>query len=807
MGNMSAQSEESKVFVEELCFDFAYEAASLWLARQKAVDAPHYTLTGLLEMDNRLETQIDALRVAGDPGREVSAAGFEGGLPEYFFAPAVLAFESCDETRISFLLEKAEKTPTASEAIIEALGWLTLEQALPHIKKLLAAADPVHQYIGMAASAFHRYDPGGFLQSAFYNDDLKLKARSLKAVGELGGRGDILMPGRLKDQQKAHDPASRFQAAWSSLLLGDTTSLEHLRTIVLDETSPFREEALQVSARKMNLKEALALHRELAKKADSQRLAVIGAGIIGNPALIPWLVKQMNIPTLARIAVQSFSFITGLNISKQQLEGTWPEGFEAGPNDDPTYDNVEPDPDENLPWPDAEKIALWWEKNKNQYPEETRLLLGKPITRDHLQHALQTGRQRQRNAAALELAILNPGKALYNTAAPAWRQIDQIRQIREGNKPRSRQPAANRVTPIVAATLATTVNYGKRELVITAANCITPVGLTAAQTAASVRAGIVRHRIEENYLDDEGNPVKAATIKGIVDNKQDVVDRIRAAAKKCLNDLLADYLENPRWRPSYVHFFMCVASFDRPGPDFAQQCRNDLLDVLGNKLAPSDTNVISQGHASLHYAIDEASGLIETNPDAVCVIGFIDSFHGEATLNWLESGGRLKSLSYGRHQGLIPSESVSFLIVEDLERVQREERPVLARITSLGLAEEPKSRSTDSSGTYSGLTEALHEALAPLKDRPVQAVLGDLNGEDERTREWGIAEMRCFRRDRQPRLWRPAFRCGDMGAASGGVMACIVSQGFQRNWLDSPALIFCSDDFGPCGAMILEKET
>ncbi|MFY9149255.1 MAG: hypothetical protein WAN88_06580, partial [Smithellaceae bacterium] len=276
MDSTTTQTDEAKEFARELCFELTREAASLWLQRTRAVCAPHYNLQSLLELDERLEAQIDALRVAGEQGREVSMAGLEGGLPEYFFAPAVLAFESGDETRISLLLEKAGKTPTASEAIIEALGWLTLEQALPHIKKLLASADPVHQYIGMAASAFHRYDPGEFLANAFYYDDLRLRARSLKAVGELGGRGDKLIPVHLKNRQKVHDPASRFQAAWSSLLLGDTTSLEHLRAIILDETSPFREEALQVSARRMNLKEAQALQGELAKKADSQRLAVIG---------------------------------------------------------------------------------------------------------------------------------------------------------------------------------------------------------------------------------------------------------------------------------------------------------------------------------------------------------------------------------------------------------------------------------------------------------------------------------------------------------------------------------------------------
>ncbi len=48
--------------------------------------------------------------------------------------------------------------------------------------------------------------------------------------------------------------------------------------------------------------------------------------------------------------------------------------------------------------------------------------LGKPITIDWLQQVLQIGRQRQRAAAALELAFRQPGQPLFNVAAPGFRQ-------------------------------------------------------------------------------------------------------------------------------------------------------------------------------------------------------------------------------------------------------------------------------------------------------------------------------------------------------------------------------------------------
>ncbi len=792
MDSIATQTDEAKEFVRELCFELTREAAALWLLKTRAVCAPHFNLQSLMELDERLEAQIDALRVAGDQGREVSVAGLDGGLPEYFFAPAVLAFESCDETRISLLLEKAEKAPTASEAIIEALGWLTLEQALPHIKKLLAAADPVHQYIGMAASACHRYDPGGFLQGAFYSDDLKLKARSLKAVGELGGRGDLLMPGRLKEQQRAHDPASRFQAAWSSLLLGDTTSLEHLKAIILDETSPFREEALHASARRMNLKEAQALHGELVKKADSQRFAIIGAGIIGDPALIPWLVKQMKIPALARIAAQSFSFITGLNISEEQLEGTWPEGFEAGPNDDPQDTNVALDPDENLPWPDPEKIAALWETNKDKYPRETRLLSGKPITHDHLQHILRTGRQRQRAAAALELALLKPGKPIFNTAAPAKRQMEAL--FGE-NKTR------NDLKPIVP-------NYGTRPLAITAANCITTVGLTAAQTAASVRAGITRFQRDATYADRMGNPITVARIQGIKDNVKNVVERIRDIAETCLDHLLDEHFKTIKKYPQKAHFILGAASRERPGPEYGDESMIVLKHVVDERFGDFQKDILNAGNASLHYAIAEAAKVIEHDPDTLCILGCVDCLHRESILDYYEAQSRLKSSGYGRQHALIASEAACFMIIEDQEQARRAGRPILAHISTLGLADERQPRSSEQTGSGKGLTEACQRAMEPLKEVPIFNILGDLNGEDTRAEEWDTVQLRSFPKYRAaPFLRAPAESYGDIGAASGGVLACIATQGFQRNWLNAPAMIFCSDDFGPCGAVVLEKVT
>ena len=176
----------------------------------------------------------------------------------------------------------------------------------------------------------------------------------------------------------------------------------------------------------MDLTMSLSWQKELAQNPDTIRLGAIGAGVIGDPLLIPWLVEQMKIPPLARVAGEAFTMITGVDIAYENLEGKWPEGFEAGPTENPEDEDVEMDPDEDLPWPNPELIQGWWGKNKGRFRSGTRYLLDKPIAVEQCQHVLRYGYQRQRAAAAIELAMLQPGQPLFEVRAPGFRQQQML---------------------------------------------------------------------------------------------------------------------------------------------------------------------------------------------------------------------------------------------------------------------------------------------------------------------------------------------------------------------------------------------
>jgi len=256
------------------------------------------------------------------------------------------------------------------------------------------------------------------LLDALVKTDPLLRARALKAVGELGRRDLLPM---LKEHIYGQDDDSQFYAAWSAALLGDTASVGVLCEIALNG-GPRAEQACATALRQMNLSEAQAWLRDLPDDPGCHRLAAIGAGVIGDPVLIPWLIQLMEISELARVAGESFTMITGIDIAYEDLEGEWPEGFEAGPTESPEDEDVELDPDEDLPWPEPELIIDWWANNKGQFRDGTRYLIGQPISAEHCQQVLRSGFQRQRAAAAIELAMMQPGQPLFEVRAPGFRQ-------------------------------------------------------------------------------------------------------------------------------------------------------------------------------------------------------------------------------------------------------------------------------------------------------------------------------------------------------------------------------------------------
>ena len=196
------------------------------------------------------------------------------------------------------------------------------------------------------------------------------------------------------------DEKSRFYAGWSTVLLGADYGVAQLQSVA-EGKSVYAQKACELAVKKMEHDDALHWLNELRQTPSSIGVAINGFGALGDPQAIPKLIEMMQAPELARPAGEAFSMITGVDIAAEDLDTDPPEIFNAGPTDDPEEEDVEMDPDEDLPWPDTELINAWWHNNHKSFQNGKRYLTGRPISSQTCMHVLINGFQRQRMAAAI----------------------------------------------------------------------------------------------------------------------------------------------------------------------------------------------------------------------------------------------------------------------------------------------------------------------------------------------------------------------------------------------------------------------
>jgi uncharacterized protein (TIGR02270 family) len=258
-----------------------------------------------------VEAHLDGLRVAGELGWELCKAALGNEENGEVFAASVMAFESGIESRIQAVFDVVLKAPELSKGVISARGWIVYEQVSLHIERLLRSESPIIQRVGLAAKAVHRKDPGPVLQTMLISSDVGLRARALKAVGELGRRN---LASVVSSSLSAEDTSLRWWAAWSAALFGDGVAIPVLQQIAT-QMGPYAVKALTMEVRRMPAEAAHRWIRALAENPETIRVALCAAGAVGDPTTIPWLIEQMAAPALARVAGESFTMITGVDLA------------------------------------------------------------------------------------------------------------------------------------------------------------------------------------------------------------------------------------------------------------------------------------------------------------------------------------------------------------------------------------------------------------------------------------------------------------------------------------------------------------
>jgi len=397
----------------------AEEAAFLWLLRSNAIKAPHYDLNDLAKLDDRIEAHLDGLRIAGDYGWQACSENLKFEESGEVFAATIIALEAQSLERINLVFNVIEAAPGAINGLISAFGWVDAHHLQGKVFELLESNNPLWRRIGLSACAIHRVDPSQFLEAAIQDEDMPLKIRALKAAGELG-RVDL--KSILLEQLNHENSQVRFWAAWSAVLTGDRGwALELLRQEI-ESNSEFCIPAMHLALPVLGNQAIKKTLKVLADDKASLRLAIIGAGISGDPIYIPWLIQQMSTPEIAKVAGEAFSYLCGVDLAYQDMETDLPDSVSVGPTENPDDEDVAMDPDEDLPCPDPVLVQVWWQENMQNFKSDIRYIYGKPCNEPQCKWLLINGSQKLRYAASLNLALIHPEQVLFEVRAVGKRQ-------------------------------------------------------------------------------------------------------------------------------------------------------------------------------------------------------------------------------------------------------------------------------------------------------------------------------------------------------------------------------------------------
>lgn len=396
---------------------YVTEASFLWILRSIAIEQPHYNRDDLYDLECRIDAQLDGLMTAVDDVWDICLEALEFEQPGEVFTATVVAFRSFEVEKIQTAVEAGLKNEHTVKAFVSALGWLPASLVHPWIKKFFTSKDLNHKYLALAACGVRRENPAEHLNRMLEREDCRenerLYARALRLIGEFR-RQDLSQA--LSQAMASDNSEIKFWAIWSTILLGNRAAVKNLEPYVL-KPGAHQYDAINIVFRVLSVEQARELISRLAEDKSQTRAVVKATGVLGDPHAVNWLISNMQDPELARICAEAMCFITGIDIEQYQLTDENPAGAVQQPDDDAANDDVSLDEDENLPWPDAEKVSRVWMNLGMNFIAGNRYFLGRAITPELLKEKIHSAFQRQRHAAAMELALSNTPTPLQNTRA------------------------------------------------------------------------------------------------------------------------------------------------------------------------------------------------------------------------------------------------------------------------------------------------------------------------------------------------------------------------------------------------------
>jgi 3-oxoacyl-[acyl-carrier-protein] synthase-1 len=348
------------------------------------------------------------------------------------------------------------------------------------------------------------------------------------------------------------------------------------------------------------------------------------------------------------------------------------------------------------------------------------------------------------------------------------------------------------------------------DVVIVSTGMMTAVGLSAAETAASVLAGTMRFG-ETPWRDHLGDPVTAAAVP--TDGLPPVLEALAKEEvlayrekrllqlgtmplRECLKPLGA-----PGIRPVLL---LALPEAETPRPLDRPAFLRRLARQTGGVFEPGGEGTSFKGRAGGIKAIGQAAARIRAGQANFVLVGGIDTYLDLFLLATLDQEKRLKTV---RHlDAFIPGEGAAFLLLASRKAAESARLAPLAAIGASAEGVEEGHLYSDKPYRGEGLAATVQRLQANGAKEPVQEVYASMNGENYWAKEWGVTVLRnASLFGPELGIHHPADCFGDTGAACGLLLTGLATLGMRQGYRRSPCLVYGSSDRGERAALVLQR--
>ncbi|HSX86221.1 MAG TPA: TIGR02270 family protein [Cellvibrio sp.] len=391
----------------------ANEAAFLWSQRALAVTQVHHPYFFIRKLEQRIARHLSGLLIAPDYSWDIALPAAQEGDSGELFVLACLAFQQGNSNKIDAVLDLGQENKSAFSGLASALGWLPHSNVYPFLRSWMESENSWLRYLSLVVCSLRRLDPRDHLLPILHavsdNPEDLAVWRALRLAGELKRRDLLLV---IQSIPLPENTPAHYWGHWSRLLMGDDSANSAFESWLL-AAGPGQIRAIQLAVRCQPPSIHMPWLKQLAQSKVHTPQLIIALAELGDPQHMTWLLDRMEEPAYAQLAGYAFSAMTGVDLIDGELSIKDTNRF-----DDEELEVSYPSGYEYLIQPDPALVRQYWKRNGAHFIAGQQYLSGQPKTKAHLENLLGHGAQGHRQAAAMELALVEPQRIYPNVKSP-----------------------------------------------------------------------------------------------------------------------------------------------------------------------------------------------------------------------------------------------------------------------------------------------------------------------------------------------------------------------------------------------------